>query len=424
MATKISGKQIDLTSFDTDDVSEGSTNLYYTDARTRAAVSAGGDLTYTSGTGVFSVTTYKSADFANDLAASDSDDIAEGTNNLYYTEARFTTSFGNKSTSDLSEGTNLYYTAVRGEAMFDSKLAAADTDDLSEGANLYYTDARVDARVPTTLAALTSQTIGAGSSTIAFGDDVTVAGDLSITGSLNITGDINSYNVTTLDVADQTIRLNAGVTGAPSLDGQIQVERGTSDDVFIKFDETNDKWQFSQFDGNNWQIVDMISIFNFNAGTGLSYDDDGEFSISNGGVGTTQLADGAVNADKLKQTAGQEAVVAQAIRDEAIIASKIKIESVGTVISSADVSAGYVDFADANDPTIFANSAFIVDQAHALTAVYLNGLKLNLDGSTGSALGTNVDATIGQNSNKLRLFLDTNLISNGDSIEVVLMFSN
>ena len=43
-------------SFDTDSVSEGSTNQYYTDARARAAISASGDLSYDSATGVISFT--------------------------------------------------------------------------------------------------------------------------------------------------------------------------------------------------------------------------------------------------------------------------------------------------------------------------------------------------------------------------------
>jgi hypothetical protein len=48
--------QISLGGFDTDNLSEGSSNLYYTDARTRAAISAAGDLSYDSGTGVISFT--------------------------------------------------------------------------------------------------------------------------------------------------------------------------------------------------------------------------------------------------------------------------------------------------------------------------------------------------------------------------------
>lgn len=43
---------------DTDALPEGATNLYYTNARARAAVSAGTNLSYDSGTGVFSAATY------------------------------------------------------------------------------------------------------------------------------------------------------------------------------------------------------------------------------------------------------------------------------------------------------------------------------------------------------------------------------
>jgi len=63
----------------TDDVTEGSTNLYYTDARSRAAISVTGDLTYNSSTGVIST---------QGLASSTTDDLAEGSTNLYYTNAR------------------------------------------------------------------------------------------------------------------------------------------------------------------------------------------------------------------------------------------------------------------------------------------------------------------------------------------------
>ena len=43
----------------------------------------------------------------------DTDSVSEGASNLYYTTARFDTAFGTKDTGDLSEGTNLYYTAER-----------------------------------------------------------------------------------------------------------------------------------------------------------------------------------------------------------------------------------------------------------------------------------------------------------------------
>jgi hypothetical protein len=100
---------------DSDDIAEGTSNLYYTNAR-----------------------------FDTQLATKDTDNLSEGTSNLYYTNARFDTQLATKDSDDVSEGTtNLYYTNAR----FDTQLATKDTGDLSEGSNLYYTNARSDARI-------------------------------------------------------------------------------------------------------------------------------------------------------------------------------------------------------------------------------------------------------------------------------------
>jgi len=56
----------------------------------------------------------------------DSDDISEGSVNLYYTEARFDSSFSGKDTDDLSEGVaNLYFTEARAKAAAVSDVAYA-----------------------------------------------------------------------------------------------------------------------------------------------------------------------------------------------------------------------------------------------------------------------------------------------------------
>ena len=117
-----------------DEITEGSTNLYYTDARSRAAISVSGDISYNSSTGVISTT---------GLASSDTDDLSEGSANLYYTDARADARIAAASTTDLSEGTNLYYTDARADA----RIANATTSDLTEGTNQYYTDARARAAI-------------------------------------------------------------------------------------------------------------------------------------------------------------------------------------------------------------------------------------------------------------------------------------
>ena len=73
------------------------------------------------------------------------DEIAEGSTNLYYTDARFDTRLATKDTDNISEGSsNLYYTNAR----FDTRLGTKDTDNLSEGSsNQYFTTARARASI-------------------------------------------------------------------------------------------------------------------------------------------------------------------------------------------------------------------------------------------------------------------------------------
>ena len=66
--------------------------------------------------------------------------------------------------------------------------------------------------------------------------------DLTLTGNLNITGDLNSYNVTDLDVTDQTITLGAGQTEALSGGSGIIVDGSGAS---ILWDETNTEWDFN-----------------------------------------------------------------------------------------------------------------------------------------------------------------------------------
>ena len=164
---------VDFSEFDSDNIVEGSTNLFITDERVDDRINAlltdattsGIDITYddagnaltlsvdlseiveglqdnvqslfTGGTGV--TTTYD--DNANTLSLSidfsefDTDNITEGSSNLFYTEGRFDTSFSGKSTTNLSEGTNLYYTTTRANTDIDARVDKAFVDALNVDAD-------------------------------------------------------------------------------------------------------------------------------------------------------------------------------------------------------------------------------------------------------------------------------------------------
>ena len=161
---------------DTDVVSEGVTNKYFSNTLARGAVSAGGNLSYNSSTGVFSYTTPSTSG------------ITEGTN-LYYTDVRaraaITAGTGITVTSGVVATTITQYTdaLARGAVSFSagsgaynsstgvitiptntnqltngagfatesfvtSAVAGKDnTSEITEGTNLYYTDVRARAAV-------------------------------------------------------------------------------------------------------------------------------------------------------------------------------------------------------------------------------------------------------------------------------------
>jgi hypothetical protein len=107
---------------DTDDIEEGTANLYFTNQRAIDAV--GGTI----------------GDALDELTT---DDIEEGENNLYHTDVRAKTSAAN-----LLTGASLTNITITGDETglvitAENGVADSDTDDLTEGAtNLYFTDAR------------------------------------------------------------------------------------------------------------------------------------------------------------------------------------------------------------------------------------------------------------------------------------------
>ena len=141
----------------TTNLAEGS-NLYHTTARARNSISATGSINYNNSTGVISYT-----GGANPVTT---DELPEGTANKYYTDARVNTAFdtrlATKTTSNLNEGTNLYYTSARANTDFDTRLATKATTNLAEGTNLYYTSARANSDFDTRLATKSTTNLAEG----------------------------------------------------------------------------------------------------------------------------------------------------------------------------------------------------------------------------------------------------------------------
>ena len=114
----------------TDNITEGSTNLFYTDGRVA---------TY------LSTNSYATQSFVNAAITTkdNTDEITEGSSNLYFTDARADARIAAATTADLTEGANLYFTNARADARISaaSLTALGDVDTVVAGDNgkiLYY----------------------------------------------------------------------------------------------------------------------------------------------------------------------------------------------------------------------------------------------------------------------------------------------
>ena len=66
--------------------------------------------------------------------------------------------------------------------------------------------------------------------------------DLALAGDLQVNGTTTTVGTTNLAVADSLIELSNGFTGTPVNDAGIVIERGTGDNAFIGWDESDDKF--------------------------------------------------------------------------------------------------------------------------------------------------------------------------------------
>ena len=84
-------------------------------------------------------------------------------------------------------------------------------------------------------------------------------GDLTITGNLTVQGTTTNTNVNTLNVSTTEIVINDGTTGAPSQNGSIRIDRGTSADTTLRWNEATDKWEWTN-DGTTYYNLNNYTL--------------------------------------------------------------------------------------------------------------------------------------------------------------------
>jgi len=208
----------------------------------------GQTLTFSGGTGITTTISDNDVAIANDGVL----DITTGTGLSTNTNATGSVSITN---TDRGSAQNIFKTvAVSGQT---SVTAASNTDTLTfaESGGITITtsgstvtidsaDTNDDVNVANLEARLpqidTATTIGNGVT-------MTAGGDFVVTGDLTVNGTQTILNTETLTVDDNLIILNNNATGVPAAnqDAGIEIERGSSTNVQLLWDESATRWSFT-----------------------------------------------------------------------------------------------------------------------------------------------------------------------------------
>ena len=213
--------------------------------------------------------------------------------------------------------------------------------------------------------------------TIAANGAVTIAGDLTVNGTQTI------LNTETLEVEDNIVLLNSNVTGSPTLDAGLEVERGTESNVFITYDEGNDNWHFTN-DGSTYH--DMWT--GLTVGGDVNADEsivEGEtFTVAGGSGITTSMSANTVTLDvDATVISGQTSITSADSTDELLILDgdgQLKRISKGNLVS--DLGGGTVTSVGVTSDTLTVSNSPITTSGDI-------DIEVKVDDSTIGHNGTN-----------------------------------
>ena len=137
-------------------------------------------------------------------------------------------------------------------------------------------------------------TVGSESITFNLKDTIggarTFSGNVSITGDLTVSGSQTTKTSEVTLIEDNIITLNSNEAGTPSENSGIEIERGTSTNVVLRWTEGLDRWQFTN-DGSTYYSIPVTGEYNPTIGTDTDVDTSGAQVID-----TITLTDGVIQA--------------------------------------------------------------------------------------------------------------------------------
>jgi len=195
-------------------------------------------------------------------------------------------------------------------------------------------------------------------------EDDTFNGNLVVSGNLTVSGNTTYVNTETIQLSDNIITLNANEAGTPSQDAGLEVERGTSSNVVLQWNEANDYWEVA----SGGTIGRIITTGDEGAGNGFDADQlDGQegsyyldFTNTTNkpdpqidvnitgkvtGSGTTTLTDLGNGTISITAELANTAVTAASYGSASLIPT-FTVDEDGRITAAADVSVAGVDGVD------------------------------------------------------------------------------
>ena len=217
---------------------------------------------------------------------------------------------------------------------------------------------------------------------------VTVNGDAVITGDLTVNGSTTTVSSTNTTISDALLELGTGTTGTPSNDVGLVIERGDSNNVFLGWDESEDKVVFGTgtFTGSSTGALTYTAADMKAAGiTGSS------FTGASGASITAFLDEDNMSSDSATAVPTQQSV-------------KAYVDGEVTTLNSSITTAN-------------TNMKSYVDAANTNLKAYVDGLDIDDDLGIAGDSGT---GTVNMDSQSLSITGDTGITTtaSGQSISV------
>ena len=142
----------------------------------------------------------------------------------------------------------------------DATITISAGDGLQTGGN-FTTDQSANETITIDVDSTVVRTTGA--QTLA--GNKTFSNNVVVNGNLTVSGTTTTINTETLTIDDNIIVLNDNASGTPTENAGIEIERGTSTNVLFRWNESNDRWEFTN-DGSTYYNIPISSEYSNNSG--------------------------------------------------------------------------------------------------------------------------------------------------------------